>query len=57
MMTEAQAEAMNDFTVFEARTLYITNGLVTICGNGQVTHFADKDKVKEKEQERCENGY
>ena len=56
-MTKQQEEDMNDFTVYEARTLYATNGLVTICGNGQVTHFADKDKLKEKEQERCENGY
>lgn len=57
MMTEEQAEAMNDMTVYQARLLYITCDLVTVCGNGQVVSFCDKDKVKEKEKERCEHGY
>lgn len=57
MMTEEQAQAMNEFTVYEARLLYITCGLETVCGNGQVVALCDKERKAEFEEKRVENGY
>jgi len=58
MMTEAQAKAMNEMTVFEARMLAI-EGMCVIAGNGQLFAICEDSKeVREKfEKLRCENGY
>lgn len=57
MMTEEQAEAMNDFTVYEVRLLHDLHGLNAITGNGQLTALVSKENVKRAEKERCENDY
>lgn len=57
MMTEEQAEAMNDLTVYEVRLLHDLHGLNAITGNGQLTALVDDKNVKKAEAERCANGY
>lgn len=58
MMTEEQAEIMNDMTVFEARMLAI-EGMCMITGNGQLFAIVEDSKeVRKKwERRRVENGY
>jgi hypothetical protein len=57
MMTEEQAKAMNEMTVAEARLLYITCGLETVCGNGQLVALCDKERRAEFEEKRVRNDY
>lgn len=57
MMTEEQAQAMNEITVYEARLLYITCDLETVCGNGQVVALCDKERRAGFEEKRIANGY
>jgi hypothetical protein len=56
-MTEEQAKAMNEMTVAEARLLYITCGLETVCGNGQLVALCDKERRAEFEEKRVRNDY
>lgn len=55
-MNEAAAEAMNSLTVFELRTLYVSCGLISVVGNGQLTKVTvEGDELAETE--RCIRGY
>ena len=55
-MSEEAANAMNSITVYEARTLYVSCGLITIIGNAQVTKITTQGDTS-AENERCALGY
>ena len=55
-MNEEAAEAMNDFTVHELRAMYVSCGLISIIGNGQLTKIT-RDDDPYAENERCIHGY
>lgn len=55
-MSKEAAEAMNSITVYEARTLFVSCGLITIIGNAQVTKITTQDDSA-AEDERCAFGY
>ena len=55
-MSEQAAEAMNSLTVYELRTMYVSCGLISVLGNGQLTKVTTEDDSA-AEQERCEHGY
>jgi len=56
-MSEHAKKAMNDMTIYEARTIYATNKKVSIIGNGQLVEIVDETKAAEAEERRCKNGY
>lgn len=55
-MSEEAANAMNSLTVFEARKLNATCGMILIIGNAQVFKVTTPEDVT-AEEERCVNGY
>lgn len=55
-MSEDAAESMNAVRTSEMLALN-TEGLVAVCGNGQLTHIVAEEYAEMAERERTQHGY
>ena len=56
-MSKQAEQAMNNMTIHELRTLYVSCGLVTITGNGQGCAIVPQKDSEKAERMRTDYGY